>query len=429
MNGKSLLLLLALIFGFWYEAKSQDAIINEWSQGRQTLTAEWVEILIVKDNLSLAGWCLRENEPTPQILFQFADNFPSLPAGTLILVYMQPENCGCTYPDDYNPNMPPKNAVSTCDLSFDPQDPKFVNISLTRWSKGNNSANSRPGDNYVLYDNANNIVHDWDHNDKPEFTTSPPRPGSGQAVYYAGNDVNGITDASNWKNVPWNSDELTPGKPNGSDNTAFINELKAFAASMVQFTTAQFLSVPESAGNQTIKIQICNPKPVTHNFVINVNGTGTNPGVYAVDYITIPDVSDGRIILTLQPDQDTAFFTIQNLNDCLPEFDKQVLFEIPEKTSILHAGPASSILYTITDDDISGNELRFRVFTRRHTTCANCTDGAIVAQAWGGSPPYTFKSGNNAFDINVLTNVGKGKHTVEVTDANGCTAVKEIEVR
>jgi hypothetical protein len=428
MNGKSLLLLLALTFGFGYEAKSQDAIINEWSQGRQTLTAEWVEILIVKDNLSLAGWSLRENEPTPQILFQFADNFPALPAGTIILVYMQPENCGCTYPDDYNPNMPELNAVNTCDLSFDPQDPKFVNISLTRWSKGNNSANNRPGDNYVLYDNANNIVHDWDHNDKPEFTASPPRPSSGQAVYYTGNDVNGITDPANWKNVPWNADELTPGKPNGGANTAFINGLKATAASLVQLASPQFITVPESAGNQTIKIQICNPKPTPRTLEVKLTGMGGNPGVYGVDFVTVPDGSTGTITLPIPANRDTASFIIQNLNDCIAETQKQTLFEI-QNGDQLQVGGASSILYTITDDDASGNELRFRVFTRRHTTCANCTDGAIVAQAWGGKAPYTFKSGNRTFDINVLTNVGKGKHSVEVTDANGCTAVKEIEVR
>lgn len=427
MNIKSLVLLLTLLFGFWYEAQSQDAIINEWSQGRQTLTAEWVEILIVKDNLSLAGWSLRENEPTPQILFQFADNFPSLPAGTIILVYMQPDGCGCTYPDDYNPNMPAKNAVSTCDLSFDPQDPKFVNISLTRWSKGNNSANSRPGDNYVLYDNANNIVHDWDHNDKPEFTASPPRPGSGQAVYYAGKDVNGITDASNWKNVAWNADELTPGKPNGGDNTDFVNNLKATASSLVQFTTAQFLSVPESAGNRTIHLQICNAKPADRNLEIKITD-GTTPAVYGVDYVTEPDGSTGTITLPITSNQDTAVFTIQNMNDCQPESDKQVLFEI-QSGNEFRVGLASSIQYTITDDDISGKELRFRVFTRRHTTCANCTDGAIVAQAWGGTAPYTFTTSNRTFDINVLTKVGKGKHTVEVTDANGCTSVKEIEVK
>ena len=424
---KVLYLLLAFAALFSTKANAQDAIINEWSQGRSTTTAEWVEILIVKDNLSLAGWSLRENEPTAQILFQFASNFPALPAGSLVLVYMDTTNCGCKYPDDYSPKMPEKNTVSACELFFNPQDPKYVDITVTRWTRGNNSANTREGDNYLLYNANDELVHDWDDNNDPRMTTTPPRPGSAQAVFFAGGDLDDLHNPDRWVNVRWDSDELTPGQPNGGDNTAFIEQLKMQAASTVRFTSAQFISRPESAGDQVIEIAVCNPKNEDRTLTVNISG-GNPSAVYGLDFFTVPDGSSGKILIPVPANQDKAVFTVRPIKDCEPEPTEQIFFQLENANGFNIAEP-NTILYNILDDNTGAKPLGFLVFTRRHTTCPNCTDGAIVAQAKGGQAPYTFSANGRAFTANVLTGLAKGIYAVEITDQNGCKHIRDIEVK
>jgi len=73
--------------------------------------------------------------------------------------------------------------------------------------------------------------------------------------------------------------------------------------------------------------------------------------------------------------------------------------------------------------------LRFKLLTKRHSTCNGCNDGVIVAQGTGGVPPYQFSVGNQRFTANVLGRLVKGRYTVTLKDANGCTQTREVEIR
>ncbi len=58
---------------------------------------------------------------------------------------------------------------------------------------------------------------------------------------------------------------------------------------------------------------------------------------------------------------------------------------------------------------------------------AGNADGSIVVEAIGGVPPYTYLW-NTGSTLPTITNIADGNYTVEVTDANNCTIIKEYIV-
>ncbi|MDQ3015762.1 MAG: T9SS type A sorting domain-containing protein, partial [Bacteroidota bacterium] len=54
-------------------------------------------------------------------------------------------------------------------------------------------------------------------------------------------------------------------------------------------------------------------------------------------------------------------------------------------------------------------------------------DGTAWAEPTGGQPPYSYNWNNGVTD-SLLTNLVPGLYTVTVTDANGCSAVDEVQV-
>ncbi|NVK28166.1 MAG: gliding motility-associated C-terminal domain-containing protein [Flavobacteriia bacterium] len=78
-----------------------------------------------------------------------------------------------------------------------------------------------------------------------------------------------------------------------------------------------------------------------------------------------------------------------------------------DQASVIISQPASSIVF--------GN------ITHNHITCFGESDGSILINPSGGTPPYTYAWSNGATTQN-LTNVPAGTYTVTVTDDAGCTA-------
>ncbi len=58
---------------------------------------------------------------------------------------------------------------------------------------------------------------------------------------------------------------------------------------------------------------------------------------------------------------------------------------------------------------------------------AGNADGSIVVEATGGVPPYTYLW-NTGSTLPTITNIADGNYTVEVTDANNCSIIKEYIV-
>jgi hypothetical protein len=55
------------------------------------------------------------------------------------------------------------------------------------------------------------------------------------------------------------------------------------------------------------------------------------------------------------------------------------------------------------------------------TTCIYSSNGSIAANAWGGTAPYTY-SWSNGQTTPTITGLATGNYSLNVTDANGCTA-------
>jgi len=91
--------------------KAQDLIINEWSQGLSG-AKEWVEVLIVTDNLNIQNYKLIDENGTLELVF-LGIGFQNLEMGSLIVFY----------------NGGPVDALITPDLNYDGVTDKTLQIS------------------------------------------------------------------------------------------------------------------------------------------------------------------------------------------------------------------------------------------------------------------------------------------------------------
>ncbi|MFM1745542.1 MAG: hypothetical protein RLZZ630_1479 [Bacteroidota bacterium] len=64
-------------------------------------------------------------------------------------------------------------------------------------------------------------------------------------------------------------------------------------------------------------------------------------------------------------------------------------------------------------------------FQQNNPTCPTCSDGSILAQVSGGTPPYTYNWSNGTF-FNSVTNLQAGVYFLYVTDAAGCNVFDTI---
>ena len=60
-------------------------------------------------------------------------------------------------------------------------------------------------------------------------------------------------------------------------------------------------------------------------------------------------------------------------------------------------------------------------------SCFGTCDGIAIPQVSGGTPPYSYKWSNGSIN-DTLVNACAGSYTLEVTDANGCSAISSISI-
>ncbi|MBD2606784.1 DUF4347 domain-containing protein [Scytonema hofmannii FACHB-248] len=229
-------------------ASAGDVIINEFSQGSDN-AKEWVEILVVKDNLDLRNHRLVDTNATnPQNpdgldITLSGSGFSSLRAGTLIVLY----------------NGGDRDSTITPDLTYNPAGGDYV-LQI--------SSQNMSGDFAVI----RNINGGW-NNTAGAFgnaSTDAPRllnvsgteiykfpiaasgsrsktPDSGKFTTYLGNTIAGATTASNWSDDAA-STIATPGLANGGNNTGWINILRGVVK--VVNTPAVTINNPSPASNE-----------------------------------------------------------------------------------------------------------------------------------------------------------------------------------
>lgn len=99
---------------------------------------------------------------------------------------------------------------------------------------------------------------------------------------------------------------------------------------------------------------------------------------------------------------------------------------------------AGSYTITVTDDNGCSGVASLNIDepteltvsgTGTETFCATSTDGTVTATGMGGTPPYMYSIDAGAIGSNPsFMNQTAGPHTIEITDANGCTSTTVVNV-
>ncbi len=58
--------------------------------------------------------------------------------------------------------------------------------------------------------------------------------------------------------------------------------------------------------------------------------------------------------------------------------------------------------------------------------CPDDENGSILAEGWGGTPPYIYQWSNGVTGTPLLENIGAGDYSVTVTDQNGCQLIEDF---
>jgi predicted outer membrane repeat protein len=203
-----------------------DVIINEFSQGSDG-GKEWVEILVVKDNLNLQGVRLTDDPATTgdklDITLSGA-GFNSLRAGTLIVLYNGGDVDGTITPDltynpsvgDYTLQISSRNTSGTYAVTRN---------NIAAWNSVTGAiTNASNTDTPRLINASGTEIYRFPRTTPAGATTVPLVPVN-RAAAYLGNSAAGATNAANWS-ADFPSPGANPGLPNGGDNTAWINSLR-----------------------------------------------------------------------------------------------------------------------------------------------------------------------------------------------------------
>ncbi|NJK53879.1 MAG: hypothetical protein HC936_15720 [Leptolyngbyaceae cyanobacterium SU_3_3] len=229
-----------------------DVIINEFSQGSGT-AKEWVELLVVTDNLNLQDHQLIDGNGSLAIKLTGV-GFASLKAGTLLVLYNGSDIDEVLVPDlAYNP------AAGDYSLQVSSQN-ATGDFAITRtkgWDSTNGAfANASVSDLPQLLNLSGTLIH------------SLPRPTSAGSRFtaYQSNRISGANSAATWS-PDGLSTLATPGLGNGGSNTVWIDNLRGNVAPVLDTT-----------GNPTlpsINQGVTNPNGVqVTDLIASLGGTG-----------------------------------------------------------------------------------------------------------------------------------------------------------
>ncbi|MAN58589.1 MAG: hypothetical protein CMC08_01985, partial [Flavobacteriaceae bacterium] len=187
------------------------AIVTEMSQGHGG-RKEWVELLVVTDQLNMQGWQVGDNDNgvfNPFLTFSNDAQWAAVAAGTLITVYNSNEPDDVIVPDldfgDLSVVIPSDNGQY-----FDPGG----------WG---NFSNSEGDDAAAIRNAVGSIVHDMAGDHPTAIITAPI---TARTKYYIGPDnaASNLVNPTHW--VEAAAADGTPSQPNGGFNTVFVNSLR-----------------------------------------------------------------------------------------------------------------------------------------------------------------------------------------------------------
>lgn len=166
-------------------------------------------------------------------------------------------------------------------------------------------------------------------------------------------------------------------------------------------------SCPGEVGRATCMAENCTPP------TINLTETKT---------IKCFGETTGAVQLTASGQANTYEFTLDGETNQTGVFENLAAGDF---TAVIEDenGCITNYPFTISQPD----ELELAAQAERHITCFGNLDGVAIADAFGGTAPYTFKW-ENGFDESRISQLGAGTISVTVTDNNGCKANTSVEL-
>ncbi|MBW4512020.1 MAG: DUF4347 domain-containing protein [Scytonematopsis contorta HA4267-MV1] len=203
-------------------ASAGDVIINEFSQGSSG-AKEWVEILVVTDNLNLQNHKLVDGNSSLDITLS-GSGFSSLKAGTLIVLYNGGDRDGAITPDL---NYDPANGDYTLQISSLNSTGDFAVTRNAGWNNTTEAFTNANATDIPRLLNASGVeIYRFPRTPTPGgIRIFPNQPRTGQATAYTSNTSAGATVTTNWS-VDFPAAGGNPGLPNGGSNTTWINSLR-----------------------------------------------------------------------------------------------------------------------------------------------------------------------------------------------------------
>lgn len=177
-----------------------------------------------------------------------------------------------------------------------------------------------------------------------------------------------------------------------------------------------------AAGNHTVQITDANGCTADVAFTI-ATGAGFTISATPTD-ATCPGVANGSVII--------------NNTDGTAPFSYALDGGTPQSSNSFGSLAAGS--YSVTTTDVNGctSTVNFTIGqgsgitadnTPSPTSCPGVANGSVEIQPTNGTAPYTYAiNGGTAQASNIFTGLASGNHTVDITDALGCTGSISITI-
>jgi hypothetical protein len=226
---KTVLFILGFLFVVSL-AFGQSVVINEMSQGSDG-AKEWVELLVVENNIDIRGWELGDNDDGiwhPIVEFTTHLDWSNLAQGTIVVIYNGGDidatiTAAGGEDTDFSDNVviiPESNTTYLTDIGGWPGSGVFGNTDRDDCAAIQNATD------VIIHDMA--ITH-------PTATVDSPI--SGNVKYFTEDSLVELVIDSNWTEAA--SSNGTPGLGNGGNNTTWIEGL--LPVTLTSFT-AQFIN-------------------------------------------------------------------------------------------------------------------------------------------------------------------------------------------
>jgi hypothetical protein len=205
-----------------------------------------------------------------------------------------------------------------------------------------------------------------------------------------------------------------------SNATLFVSATGGSGSLLFNFNNGPFGATASwsslGAGQYTIGVQDQNN--CTGSTIITVNDPAPLAITATVDDITCPGLSNGRIVVGVQGGVLIYHYSLDGVNfQTLPVFNN-----LAAGTYDIHVqdgnGCEGSLIGVTT---VTAPQPLVATATSTPITCFGYANGIVTVQVTGGTQPYIYSYGGNAFTTNnVSSGYAPGTVTITVLDANQC---------